>query len=104
MNDQTSEKFIESFFENLNSFVQYRSNLKRHKLLYDGPQQQTQFKPIIRQISEELIKTKAENNADDLVDIEHRSSGANEGIKDLFKSFTLRFNIFINKYFPYLFK
>ncbi len=47
-----------------------------------------EFKPLIKQISENLIKSHGNNN-EQLVDIEYRSSSSGgEGLKDLFKSFT----------------
>jgi hypothetical protein len=55
-------------------------------------QKKTNFelKPLIKQVCENLIKTKGNANADQLLDIEYRTSNSGgEGFKDLFKSFKI---------------
>jgi len=50
------------------------------------------FKPIIKQVCENLIKTNpnTSNSNEQLMDIEYRASNAgNEGIGNLFKSFKI---------------
>ena len=49
-----------------------------------------EYKPLIKQVSENLIKSKG-NSSEQLLDIEYRTTQpSGEGFKDLFKSFKFK--------------
>ena len=58
-------------------------------LIKDEEKNQYTFKPLIKQVCENVIKTNPSlNSTDALQDIEYRNSSS-EGFKDLFKSFKI---------------
>ena len=85
-------QLVEKLFQNLKSLKFFRKNLKQHSKLIVKEESKTNFelKPLIKQVCENLIKTKGNANADQLWDIEYRTSNSGgEGFKDLFKSFKI---------------
>ena len=52
------------------------------------------YKTLLKHVGESLLRTK-ENNADQLMDIEYRTSNAGEGLKDLFSK-TFKFGYLMN--------
>ena len=49
-----------------------------------------EFKPLIKQVCENIIKTKVNNMPDQLLDIEYRTTNpSGEGFQNLFKSFKI---------------
>jgi hypothetical protein len=49
-----------------------------------------EFKPLIKQVCENMIKTKVNNVPDQLLDIEYRTTNpGGEGFQNLFKSFKI---------------
>jgi hypothetical protein len=57
-------------------------------VLKDDVKKYNEYKPLIKQVCENLIKTH-KNTAEPLLDIEHRTTDTGgEGLTNLFKSFT----------------
>lgn len=82
--------FIENFFQKLKYLSFFRKNLKQHNklIMKNESKNQYEYKPLIRQVSENLIKTH-KNPTDQLLDVECRTTNAGgEGLTNLFKSFT----------------
>jgi hypothetical protein len=93
----SQDEIIDKFFVNLKNLKQYRSNLKQFNDLIDT--QTKQYKPLARQVSEQLIKSHTQNvqvsnPSEQLLDIEYRTSSqtsATDGIKEIFKQFKFGF-------------
>ena len=109
-------QLVDRIFFNLKSLKNFRKNLKQHRFkrnmtfqlknilflqlkLYfnrsklvvkEESKTSYEFKPLIKQVCENMIKTKVNNVPDQLLDIEYRTTNqSGEGFQNLFKSFKI---------------